>query len=287
MPDPTACNGILFPSDLTQPSTDYLHPAPYSITGFDVRNNNGQNSVGYNFDGTLIGGISHTYVIDKNIDLTIINPEEKIIYNPSEVEITADDLIFPSSYTFKTIRGIYPTAAEVNAANTAANGGPYTDLRQVPVPTDLRNSLYPTQPNKASIYTLKSGSKLTIRPCVTIYDATFIVETGAILIYDPSLTYGRYEIVNNGGTVSIEAFNLLFQNQIITATKIYEAKNSIVAGTNVNPNKPVGPFIVGVGGDVTLKAEKSISLKPGFSAKSGSKFHAFIGTVDKPSCSEY
>ena len=84
-----------------------------------------------------LSGIEHTYFIDKNIDLNLINSTEKNIYNPSEVNIAANNLVFPAGYTFKTILGRIPSWHEVNYANAVDNGGPYSDPRDVPVPVNV------------------------------------------------------------------------------------------------------------------------------------------------------
>ncbi|MBL0054547.1 MAG: hypothetical protein IPP29_25230 [Bacteroidetes bacterium] len=127
----------------------YKHFAPpYSLYDVTLRCTYGNLLAGYELNSsgelsfqqnssTLLGiyeGLRHTYHIDQNIDLTIINPSEQTIYNPSEVDVTASDLHFPSYYTFKTIRGVYPSIANVTADNNdPQTGGPYTDLRDVPV----------------------------------------------------------------------------------------------------------------------------------------------------------
>nr|MBK9650423.1 hypothetical protein [Bacteroidota bacterium] len=186
----------------------YKHFAPpYSLYDVTLRCTYGNLLAGYELNSsgelsfqqnssTLLGiyeGLRHTYHIDQNIDLTIINPSEQTIYNPSEVEVTASDLHFPSYYTFKTIRGVYPTIANVTADNNdPQTGGPYADPRDVPVRTDLRseNANDPQDPNTpwhsvySSRYYLKEGSKLTIEPCANIFDATFDVEEGATLLFE-------------------------------------------------------------------------------------------------------
>jgi hypothetical protein len=100
---------------------DYVYPAPYTLTsaiifgpgradelaGYSFQNNQFE----YRGAGPNLGHqtLKHQYFIDQNLDLTILNPDERVIYNPSEVHITASDLVFPSYYTFKTVRGVYPT----------------------------------------------------------------------------------------------------------------------------------------------------------------------------------
>ena len=64
--------------------------------------------------------------------------------------------------------------------------------------------------------------------------------------------------------------NIVLQNEVIDTTEIYEAWNSITAGPSVLIVPP---------GNVTFRAGKKIYLKPGFEARSGSGFHAFIDAV--------
>ncbi len=63
--------------------------------------------------------------------------------------------------------------------------------------------------------------------------------------------------------------DLVLINEILTSgeTVTYEATNSITAGPS---------FTVETNGDVTFAAGSKITLSPGFHAKEGSKFHAYI-----------
>ena len=58
----------------------------------------------------------------------------------------------------------------------------------------------------------------------------------------------------------------------INTTEVYQARNSITAGR----------VLIVSPGDVTFRAGNKIILKPGFTAKSGSKFHARIGLESRP-----
>ncbi|MBL0053652.1 MAG: hypothetical protein IPP29_20225 [Bacteroidetes bacterium] len=93
----------------------------------------------------------------------------------------------------------------------------------MPVRTDLRseNANDPQDPNTpwhsvySSRYYLKTGSKLTIEPCVNIFDATFDVEEGATLLFEmqqynlgfehknlnQTQNLGRYKIKGLGGAI--------------------------------------------------------------------------------------
>ncbi|MBK8845268.1 MAG: hypothetical protein IPO27_01430 [Bacteroidetes bacterium] len=153
-------------------------------------------------------GIRQNYFIDNNFELTLVNPVEMTIFNPSEVTITsgANNLHFPSYHTFKTINGVLPYKSKVLADSQDPQcGGPYTDLRNVPVRTDLRseNPNDPNDPNNpdhsvfASRYYLEGGSKLTIDACCNIYDAAFDVNEGATLIFENHPTNLGYEDKSN------------------------------------------------------------------------------------------
>jgi hypothetical protein len=112
--------------DSTSPNYDtvvldfsiWIRPPLYSLSSYFIMSERTYAPAGYEVDGLgavigYLGGIPHTYILDTFIDLTIINPHEKRIYNPSETIIEADSFVFPSGYTFLTTRGLYPTATEV------------------------------------------------------------------------------------------------------------------------------------------------------------------------------
>ena len=172
-----------------------------ALAGYISNNANAKLATAMSYDVNLNKGINHAYYIDRNIDLSTLPYP---IYNPSSVNITANNLVFPSCTRFQTIRGKYPTEQEAIAANTAANGGQYSDLTQVPVPTDVSPTSDPTD---ASIYRIKSGGKLTIGQQLMLFDATIIVEAGGTLVYAPGAMRGRYKVINQGGTVVVQTAN--------------------------------------------------------------------------------
>ncbi|MBI4931708.1 MAG: T9SS type A sorting domain-containing protein [Bacteroidetes bacterium] len=193
---------------------NFYQAAPYTLMSGMLMSVRGQVFAGHeesnltNFEvNPLFTGIKHTYKIDKPINLTTINSREKIIYNPSEVEIDIGNintpLVFPSNYIFKTIQGRYPTTSEVQAA---AVNKVYDDIRNVPVSTSSTLDDDPTTSidDRISYYYIFPGSKLRIDPCVTIFDAEIkLIGPGAILEYDPANTYGNFTINNSaGGTVT-------------------------------------------------------------------------------------
>lgn len=56
----------------------------------------------------------------------------------------------------------------------------------------------------------------------------------------------------------------------------YKATDRVVFGDSVTPKTDIGPYIIEETGEITAYACNSVTLKPGFHAKAGSKFHAFI-----------
>ncbi len=292
------------PSELRVDDYLFVFPPPFSLLSASLKDYSGKYPAGYELNTQTnalqqILGIRHAYKIDQNIDINILSPNERIVYNPSEVEITedADDLHFPSYYTFKTVRGVYPTLAEVAASDILENGGPYSDLRDVPVRTDLRTDVtgYPNDPAiadhsvYASIYHLKPGSKLTLENCVRIFDAYFEVEEGATMIFtdhsqikgleDKSINSGRYKVTGTGGAILRNYDGTQYvQNGTITQPfpLEYIALSEIHAGENVDPDtdQPVGIYDVQPGADVTFKTAGFVHLANGFQT-TGGNFHAF------------
>lgn len=273
-----------------------------------------------NFDGTTLAGykitnglsameklvpnnsIVHQYTIDKNINLEWINPVEKIIYNPSEVNITTNNLYFPPNYTFKTIRATFPFESEVvEAESDPKNGGPFTDptKQDVPVKTDLVkefhvSSVYdPTNTDSkfASLYHLMNGSKLTVGPCVKIFDATFEVNSGSEIEFENwstnQINIDRYQLLFNGGTISKRNESYFFQNRAETLKILkWKANDFITAGEDVDPDPSsiVGQYSIEAGSEVSFIAGNSIDLMPGFEVKSTGDFFASIEAVAVPAC---
>ncbi|QQS30581.1 MAG: T9SS type A sorting domain-containing protein [Sphingobacteriales bacterium] len=191
----------------TPPLCTYMHPPPYSLIGAHLRNGASPNlPLGYvspNPDGTNLQpqeGIKHTYIVDRDFDITQINPRERIFYNPSEVHIEAHNLIFPSGYSFVSARGLPPTLDDIAA--TPCDQKNNIDQRYMPVVSDQPNNTYTLSTGttisvKPSVYILEPGSRLTIQPCVHLYDMTLIVKPGARLIYYPNLLYGNFDPAND------------------------------------------------------------------------------------------
>ncbi len=276
--------------------------APYTLPVSNFpRSNQGEWPAGYHVVDDVFQPINSPlfplqFNIDKPIDLTIINPNENVIYNPIEVNISttaADDLRFPANYTFKTILGAYPMQSQVLAENTTENGGPYTDLRQVPVTTDVRaiaSSGYPVNdPKFASVYKLLPNSKLTIEPCVRLFDCTFNLQTGSELVFENwptnQINVNRYGVLLNGGKLTKGDTHFYFQNKN-EYDRILEFRSgtTIEAGDHVTTSILPGPYTVEPNADVTFVANTEITLADGFTALAGSEFDARIEAVVIPSC---
>jgi Secretion system C-terminal sorting domain len=293
----TSSNGIGIP---------YYYKAyfpPYALLSCPLMQSRGKAPAGYEYSGGTdidkLQGIKHTYYIDKNLNLEYneISTERKLIYNPSDVKITANDFRFPSFYSFRTIRGKYPTPNEVQNDNLIEYGGPFADI-DVPVRTDLRcedptfdnDPLDPLDSRYASLYRLESGSKLTIEPCVGVFDAAFILNDGSTLDFSNFQTFigywednaslSRVAIDRNGGKLirrydnSLINSTLYLQDEIETeiAPNSYIVDNKIIVGTNVKPppGGTVGPYIADVNSNVELIAKNYVKLDVGFAARAGS-----------------
>jgi hypothetical protein len=209
------------------------------------------------------------------------------------------------------VRGVYPTVNQVTIDNTIENGGPYPDPREVPVRTDLRSE-DPNYPHDASIledsryaslYKLQSGSKITIEPCVKIFDAAFILNSGSTLKYEnyntqngyypDNLTISRVAIDRNGGRLIRQYDNTLpnatlylqHQTEVSTAPNSYIVDEKIMAGSNVDPGQTAGPYIASSGTALELIAKNYVKLENGFQAHAGSEVKIAVDpTMNIPIC---
>lgn len=311
------------------PFEHYLaYEPPYLFYNTFLRNNLGTTLAGYyhsNVSDIIEPILSpsqrmpHEYFINRgypDVDLTLINPSEKIIFNPSEVTIKPDagnpaiNVIFPTGYTFKTIIGRYPSVAEVNDANAdLQSGGPFDDLRQVCVPVNASDGHandpvnYPDvmwdNPNtpiddRFGYYYIDDKATLTVEQCTRIYDARFEVRQGGTLFFedhnqelgyeDKSYNTGRYKIRGLGGAVLRNHDPIQYvQNGIITQTQQlhYHATDQVVSGYDVDPDtdQPDGEYEIEANGDVVFTAINEVHLADGFHAKENSTFHAYIDPV--------
>lgn len=153
----------------------------------------------------------HTYTVDYPFDLTIINPSEMKIFNPSEVEINLDNdrtdpLVFPSGYTFETIKPFYPLKTELAPHENAYM---YRNLEDVV----FSNNIFASESQHRSVYFVKDGSKLVIEPCVTIIDADILVEDGGEVVYNADQVYliNSDILPSTGATTAIITDNYDFQ----------------------------------------------------------------------------
>ena len=287
-----------------------IHPAPYVLPTFQLYSHFSKNTLaGYDLDFgqnppvyILDQGIRHTYTIQNNYDITEINPVEKIINNPAEVDIESIDLYFPSGYTFKTVRGVYPVLEDV--ALSIGVEGNYHDLRDVPVYTDLTDIDYGftnDNPTRSSRYYIKSNSKLTIEPCVTIYDAVFIIQgNGELVFQDRESTYGRFEVFqedqqgtqtftdqhgNTSNYTLIDKQGFVERPQSLVPqghTFLYESNNVIESGIQQIPASLNLPNVIAPETHVVFVAENEVKLSVGFHAAADhspsgeSVFHALI-----------
>jgi hypothetical protein len=305
---------------------DYVYPADYLLLSAHPRSEEGEFLAGFDYVYnnttpdivTKKPGAIHYYRIDKgypDLDLTWINANEKIIYNPSEVSVVSNaagaltNLVFPSLYTFKTILGVYPSVDEVNDANTVENGGPYADPRDVPVPVNAfeympvgsQLSKYPhvswddpttSIDERFGYYYIEENGQITVEPCVKIFDAKFDVMQGGTLIFQDftqTKNPARFSINSQGGVVARNYENFQYlQNSIVTQTQDidYIAKYEIYAGENVDPDPAAidNPYILEEFSNVEMVAGDAIYLQDGFSANWGSNFYAHCATITQPIC---
>jgi len=259
-----------------------------TIAGYEIIPNN-------SIEFQRMYGVKQNYFINTNILLHVdkINMTDYIIYNPSDVTITADNLLFYSPYSYRTIRGVYPTPSEVLADDIAINGGPYGDSRKVPVRTDLRcedatfphDALNPDDSKYASLYRLASGSMVTLKPCVKVFDAAFILHPNSVLVLDnkPSIIGLHRVAIDRLGGRLIEKYDLnngtfYLQNKTETAIapNSYIVNAKIVAGENVDASQTAGPYIASTGTSLELIAKEYVKLEHGFKAEAGSAVKIFV-----------
>ncbi|MFH1005695.1 MAG: T9SS type A sorting domain-containing protein [Bacteroidota bacterium] len=110
-------------------------------------------------------------------------------------------------------------------------------------------------------------------------------------IYAPDLNQGHIEITQENIDWMMEEISpehLYLQNQKVNKPAVYEARNSITSGSDVDPVKtpsirtlPGDYTIIPSCSDITFRAGEKVTLKDGFSAKMGSKFRAYTDTMCK------
>ena len=184
--------------------------------------------------------------------------------------------------------------SQVQSTNTFLDtpllaAGSFIDPRDVPVLTDLRcedvsnfphDASIPDDAKYASLYRLAAGSKLTLDPCVRVFDAAFILNPGSTLeLANKTSIIGlhRVAIDRNGGRLiekyELNSGTLYLQDKIETAIapNSYHVNSKIFAGENVDVSSPVGPYIASIGTNLELIAREYIKLDHGFHAENGSE----------------
>jgi hypothetical protein len=173
---------------------DFVHPPEYVLLDAPLLNSKGNTWAGYSSSAKPDTGILHKYEINDRIDLRLINPAEKIIYNPSYVYVNVD-LVFPCEYKFLTLHGKYPDKEQevLKYYNEywAGKGLYFGYERDYPTPVNLL-----TNEEYLSTYEIKNGKTILIEPNVIIMNAYFKGEDGggkSYLAYDPNRKLGNWE----------------------------------------------------------------------------------------------
>lgn len=185
-------------------TADYVHPPQYALVNAPLLNYYGNAWAGYHDISGVSPqpGIPHEYNISHSIDLRTINPSEKIIYNPREVNVNVD-LTFPCGYKFITLHGKYPD--KENEVMYTYNNYWYDKGIYFPYERDYLTPLnQETNSEYSSTYVIKVGKTITIEPNVIIMDAHFKGESAqnkGILAYDPDNTLGLWTYDENTITV--------------------------------------------------------------------------------------
>ena len=267
------------PGSFTPPT--YIKIPPFSLVQAFLGNENGDGAVGFNSTfGLLPQRNKQTYIIDQPIDLTIINTTEKIIYNPSDaaIDLAAPSnqtgnktLVFPSGYTFKTVSGLYPTAAQVQASDPQ---NLYYHKDEVPAATTLNVGCDDVglADGIFAYYRVKSGSTLIIEPCVQLFDVIIDAEAGSNIYYNTREISGRNFYITNTGGGTLHDANTpepAFSNCPFKcyATSQYD----MVGNFNITTNKTWNLTSLGtldasldgklkIGGTITVKSGNTLTI---------------------------
>ncbi len=266
----------------------FLHPSPYSLVGVLVANYAWDPFAGLQSQ-VVMGHAPHTYYIDTAMDLTTINPRERIIYNPSAVYITAaDPIVFPSGYTFMTVGGKYPTKIQVEAIDSDTM---YADLREVPVigaALNLTDNPNTTAVDSMSYYYVTAGCTLRIEPCVTIYDATIVVQTGGRIELDTNGVGGNYILlVDSGGVLvqqnsnpSVPCSYMCFESSHYNQRHVTISSNTTWDTTNVESAFP-GSAMWSAATNNTVKFVEGITIDSGITLTIGAGVNLLFGPNGK------
>jgi parallel beta-helix repeat protein len=210
------CFLSLFPQDISEQALgEYIVPPPYSILDAVVLNNDKSAFAGYIIsEGEMVplvesGNSFYTdempwqFYLDKPFDWHSINPNERVVYMPSElvigkpidtgveipIEFEGVQTTLPSGYTFATVLGAYPSRTDIEQM---ISNGECSSWRDCFPETDVEWS---------KVY-VEEGSVLNIEDCVRLYDLEIHVKQGGILNYDPTRVVGRYNVFDEGGTIN-------------------------------------------------------------------------------------
>lgn len=131
---------------------------------------------------------------------------------------------------------------------------------------------------------------LSVNPCLTQKQVVDIIESSSRKVggYAYGSTLGRengtwnnemgYGLIDADAAVRL-ARSLYLQNETITTTEVFQARDSIISGRAVTNAIPVGDFIVASGADVRFRASQMIQLEDGFKVAMGAEFSAIITTA--------
>lgn len=292
--DDLSCFPSLVPEDLNVVyQGEHISPPPYSLLDAPILNANHTFFAGYGDNGNDLfphptyytNESSWNYFLDKPIDFTTINPTERIVYLPSEMSIgnpinNIDNVLldfegvevtFPSGYTFKTVLGSYPDKSIIN--EMIANGE-CSNWKDCHPPTDV----------EWSEINIEDGSVLTIESCSYLYDVNINVKPGGTLIYSPDLTYGRYNVNNDGGSIIISTSgNYLFCNSDCLNVEGYDFDDFIVNETIIinNSTSVLGDVIISEGSTLIIEDGALLSMGPDSKVivKNGGQLICFNSTI--------
>jgi subtilisin family serine protease len=131
---------------------------------------------------------------------------------------------------------------------------------------------------------------LSENPCLTVKQVNDIIERSSQKVGTGYATVagrpnGSWNIEKGYGLVDayqavILARTLYLQAEAVTTTQLRTATN-IYAGYNVTSAIPTGNYNINPTANLTLKAKKSIQLKPGTRVFQGARFRAYISNLDE------
>ena len=229
--------------------SSFVHPPPYALLDAPLLNCRVVEYAGYKEShDTLDEGIYHTYRIDQAFNLRIINPKEKIIYNPSHVIIDCN-LTFPCNYQFITLRGKYADKYHEVEDPSLPYGKEYWDAisdfdfeydKDYPIPVNCS-----TNAECKSNYILEGGASIYFQPPIIIMDAHFegtSLSNKETIYLDPSRTYGNWTY----DTLTIELSSDLSRLPacIENDPNIESGGNKSTHGSNSIPNEKKTHLII-------------------------------------------